>query len=299
VEIEISCQNFEVDEHTLEELFLRLEAHVLDTDATYNFESLRLENTAIGEVKGRMFGDFSFRSLDFFGNLDLTHFDLRTFNKSYSTLKTLLVQGSPIRDNDNNSEELIGEINKFRSLETLILANNELEGLPQRAFGRRELVNLSYIDLSGNSIKEVDRFSFYELPQVNRINLDNNEITYITNQTFSFRNETSRLMLLFLRYNNLTAASFEEGVFGDIEKTTFVYLNHNKITHLEERVFKTVLRSKGDLFLALWHNDFQCDNRSKWLLEDQAFFKKRIHGVRCQDKREIWDWTLKELDQAS
>ena len=57
------------------------------------------------------------------------------------------------------------------------------------------------------------------LPELHRLNLDNNQISYLTNETFAFKREESKLLLIFLRYNNLTATSFEG--YAPIQHSSF------------------------------------------------------------------------------
>ena len=68
---------------------------------------------------------------------------------------------------------------------------------------------------------------------------------------------------------------------------------------MDETVFSPVLEIKNDLFLALWNNPFECDCRSKWLLNNVDYYKKRLHGLRCQDKRDIWDYQFEELGNCT
>ncbi|KAI1291969.1 Oplophorus-luciferin 2-monooxygenase non-catalytic subunit [Halotydeus destructor] len=291
-EVEIVCRDNRSNETSLSELFRVINDHTFQTEGTHHFESLRLENTAISAIRGEIFGAISFRNVDLFNNLDLSSFDLNSFNQSLTSLESLCIQGSPLVDNDH---KLFSALSGFVNLETLILSNNQLEGLPEGLFNQVVLTNLSYVDLSGNNITELGRKSFAKLPELSRLNLDNNQITKLTNETFSFDQEESAMALIFLRYNNLTADSFEKGMFLDVEKTVFVYMNHNQITHVDEAIFRPIVEAKNDLFFALWNNPFECDCRSKWLLELPDYFKKRFHGIKCQDKREIWDYSWKSL----
>lgn len=291
-EVEISCRTTKTDEVSLESLFSRLAQHIQSQDLIDRFTSLRIENTAIAEVNGSdLFHGVSFKSLDFFQNIDLDQFDLRSFNRSRKTLETLLISGSPFR----GSEEFFRQVRKFSRLETLILSHNHLDGLPDQAFGQELMPNLSYIDLQGNRIKEVGARSFYSLPAIQRITLDNNLIKRVTNETFVFREERSKLLLIFMRNNNLTAESFEPFSFSNTDKTIFLYLNGNQISHLKEEIFKPMFDVKNDLFIALWSNPFTCDCRSRWLLQEKSYYRKRIHGVKCPNKKEIWDMEEEDL----
>lgn len=292
-EVEISCRTLKTDEFSLKSLFSRISDHISLTNGITRFEALRLEHTAIGEITDReMFGNISFKSLDLFNNLDLNYIDLSVFNSSTSTLETFCVQGSPLTDEDG---KFLSQITQFPKLETLILSNNELLGLNDFTFGTNSQQNLSYIDLSGNNLTKIGKRAFHKLPELHRLNLDYNQIDHISNETFTFEVEESKLLLLFLRHNNLTGESFEPNSFTNLDKTVFLYLNNNQIRYLDEVVFKPMLDAKSDLFIALWSNPFQCDCRAKWLLEDPSYYKKRVHGVRCPDKRELWDMDEDDL----
>jgi len=209
-------------------------------------------------------------------------------------LKTFLLQGSPF----NGTNDFFGELSSFKNLETLILSNNKLIGLPDQAFGKTELSNLSYVDLSGNRITTIGQKTFFKLPKLQRITLDHNLIKNVTNETFTFEKEDSKLLLIFLRHNNLTEDSIEKGSFSNMNQTVFLYLNNNQITYLKEDVFKPMLDEKNDLFIALWSNPFVCDCRSLWMIQDKIYLRKRLHGLKCSNmnnKKEVWDLEPEEL----
>lgn len=292
-EVEISCRTLETDEESLRHLFARLNTHIEENAYTKRFMSLRLENTAIASIPEDIFQGISFQALDFFQNIDLEAVNLQAFTNSYATLETLLIQGSAIE----GSEAFYRNITKFSGLETLILSNNKLKGLPDEAFGQIPLVNLSYVDLSGNKLTTIGPRSFFRLPNLQRLSLDNNMIDGIKKGSFDFESADSKLLLIFLRHNNLTADSIEAGSFDYLNQTVFLYLNNNQLTHLEESVFKPLLTTKNDIFIALWSNPFVCDCRSRWLFENRIYYRKRLHGFKClnHNKLEIWDLSDDDL----
>jgi Leucine-rich repeat (LRR) protein len=293
-EVEISCRTLETDEDSLRNLFERLHQHIYENGYLKRFTSLRIENSALANIDGSdLFSGVSFQSLDLFQNIDLDVVSLKSFEASKKTLKTLLLQGSPFK----GSLEFFEELSEFKRLETLILSNNHITGLPAEVFGKHELPNLSYVDLGGNRITTIGPKTFYKLPKLQRITLDNNFITNVTNETFILEREDSKLLLIFLRNNNLTEDSFEAGSFANMNQTVFLYLNNNQMTFLREDVFKPIFEEKNDLFIALWSNPFVCDCRSLWLLDDKVYLRKRLHGLKCTNfnKREVWDIEPQEL----
>lgn len=291
-EVEISCRTLETTESTIELLFDKLNVYAQEQGFIKSFTSLRLENTAIRNLTNlALFGNITFINVDIFFNNELRDIDLSILSKSNATLETLLIQGSPL------NSSIFGDVNQFSLLTTVILANNHLPDLPDRAFGLAPQSDLSYLDLTYNNITKLTNRTFYQLSSLQRISLDHNSIGLIESEAFDFVNANeSQLLLIFLRHNNLTSESFSPESFLSTERTIFLYLNNNKITHLPESVFKPILSQKNDLFVALWSNPFECDCRSKWLLNDVAYYKKRLHGIRCRDKRELWDLNLTELE---
>ena len=291
-EVEISCRTLETTEMSLESLFTRLNSYAQDEEFISSFTSLRLENTAIRNLtKPDLFGNITFVNVDIFFNNDLRQIDLTILSKSRLRLETLLIQGSAL------NASIIGDVTKFPLLTTLILTNNHLPDLPDKAFGMTAQSELSYLDLTYNNITRLNNKTFYQLSSLQRVSLDHNSISVIETEAFDFINANeSQLLLIFLRHNNLTSDSFSSDSFISSERTIFLYLNNNRITHLPESVFKPILNQKNDLFVALWSNPFECDCRSKWLLTDVSYYKKRLHGIRCRDKRELWDLNVSELE---
>lgn len=293
-EVEISCRTVETTDETLAHLFNQLNQYIVTNEYINTFTSLRLENTGIRNLLNHsFFGEISFVNIDLFFNQQLQSIDLSIFGKSNETLETLLIQGSPM------NVTIFSEINQYPHLTTVILANNHLSDLPVDAFARIPQTELSYLDLTYNNLTRLTNQTFYQLTSLQRISLDHNAITTIDSQAFDFVNANeSQLLLIFLRHNNLTSDSFVADSFVSTERTIFLYLNNNRITHLPEPVFKPILAQKNDLFVALWSNPFECDCRSKWLLSDISYYKKRLHGIRCRDKRELWDLTVADLTAA-
>lgn len=294
-EIEILCENARVDEDSLRGVFNRLKIYVESNNYTSSFHSLRLENTAISALHPGDLGGLSFDSIDFFSNHDFSYIGAGSFNDSVSSLTTLSVQNSPIADNEEKPQDFYDAIKQLPNLETLMLAENYIKKLPANAFGDKDLKNLSHIDLNGNQISEIGDNAFAGLPKLNRLNLDNNQINFLNKSSFHFENDQSEFLLLYLRKNNLNSDSFESGLFSNVKQTLFIYLSQNNITYLDEQVFKPLLDTKSDVFVAVWKNPYFCDCKSKWLLQKRGYYFRRIYGIKCQDNRGLWDYSISEL----
>jgi hypothetical protein len=193
----------------------------------------------------------------------------------------------------------------MNNLSSIAIINVSLTKIPNNAF--RSLngpqVNLSTIEISHNKINSIGNDAFRYLSYLQKLKLDHNQISYITEKAFNFRDVSQDDMLLtvILDDNNLTSKSFEIGAFDNFNKPTNLQfynndLGTNDIKYLDENVFKTFLSINNDnnknpteFVNHVELSSLDCnDCRSHWLLENQKF-EKQLSNITCSNGNNLLD----------
>ncbi|KOB72878.1 18 wheeler [Operophtera brumata] len=173
-------------------------------------------------------------------------------------LKKLSIRSKNYDWSPNKNLELsLGTFNGLRELQALDLGENNLKAIPTDVFC--PLDNLQVLNLTHNKIKSFDRVGFGNscgssllsldlsnnelkslseeseitgLKRLQELNLQNNNITDISSETF---NGLISLRILNISYNNLQF--IPEGTFASTKELREVYLNNNLLFELAAGVF--------------------------------------------------------------
>uniref|UniRef100_A0A8C8RY47 Leucine rich repeat containing 70 n=1 Tax=Pelusios castaneus TaxID=367368 RepID=A0A8C8RY47_9SAUR len=137
----------------------------------------------------------TFRGLFRLISLDLSScniFEIHPLNNAFTTLNRL------------------GELN---------LGHNQIAGLSNQIF--KGLIQLKTMHLEANRLTSIN-CSFNRLPNLRKLYLNNNRISYISDSAFS---HLKKLHFLHLNKNNLS--SLPKHLFADLPKLSSVFLSHN------------------------------------------------------------------------
>ena len=115
-----------------------------------------------------------------------------------NNLKILHMNNNEIKLHKGN------HLNKFNFLLKLSLANNLIANLSSQQFPQ----NLTYLDLKENTITHLDKYAFYNLKQLEELNLDNNKLTHVN----IVMNHKNKLLKIKLGRNNLKNFSIIKNV---------------------------------------------------------------------------------------
>ena len=175
---------------------------------------------------------------------------------------------------------------------------NFITELPARVFSH--LKQCTYLDLSYNTITDVDYDAFEGLSYIQRMYLANNQITRLLPDVFTPLEQCTKLKL-----NNNQVTVIENNSLRGLSKLQELYLQYNQISVIE----MNALRDLGSLrLLHLWSNSLrhlpanlfsglaQCsslDLHSNQIsvIEDQAF-----RGLNKLQKLVLFDNQLRQLD---
>ncbi|KAK6638540.1 hypothetical protein RUM43_006807 [Polyplax serrata] len=114
-----------------------------------------------------------------------------------------------------------------------------------------------YLDV--NEIQSVQVSRLHHLKYLTRLDLSNNQITVLSNYTFS---NLTRLSTLIITYNKIQCV--EVNAFSGLKSLRIISLHGNDISQLQNGTFADL---EGITHLALGANPFYCDCNLRWLAE--------------------------------
>lgn len=145
-----------------------------------------------------------------------------------------------------------------------------------------------------NQITEFGDRAIYHLYNLTWLDLSGNQLKEINNLTFSFPSDSNKPLQLDLDNNLLTGHSFKEGSFSNVNRPIVLSLRANKIEFLPEKVFLPLLKS--DSFRVFpSENKFVCDCNNRWLLIDKETTYSTAREITCDDGTFIWQKNLRDF----
>ncbi|KAK7500304.1 hypothetical protein BaRGS_00008527, partial [Batillaria attramentaria] len=112
-------------------------------------------------------------------------------------------------------------------LRTLIFKTNMVQTIPRNAFSN--LHNLKQLELSQCHIQHVDRAAFVDLPELQLLFLNDNDLTDVP------ANLPASLLTLYLQTNKISM--LKNGVFGNLTNLTLLNISNNHMTSAQSNSF--------------------------------------------------------------
>ena len=267
---------------------------------TKHLHALKLYKTELTRLDASIFGEFTFACIDINGNqhLSLNWVHRTTVYNSKDIMTTFKFTGlsdAYLVEKAENDGAIFENVDGFHQLNSFWVTATRIPRIQRSAFGRCELGSLRTVYLPKNNIEEVGDYSFYRLPNLTYLNLRDNEISKISNFTFSFEKLSEEILVLDLQGNIITSEAISPAAFLQLNRPVNLNLHYNLITYLDEETFKPILQNpKSSIIIS--NNPIICDCRMKWLLEEAPEYMDRVHGLMCGGKNELWYFTTDELD---
>ncbi|RWS27017.1 protein slit-like protein [Leptotrombidium deliense] len=295
----LQCFSSLVTDASLSNVFSNLAMHFAQTQEKH-VRGLQLYKTEVTHLNKEILGEISMECVDMNGNqnLSLNRLHRVTFATSKSILKTFIYTGVIEAfwvEQEPNDGAIFEIVDGFMQLTTFWVSETSIPSIQRSAFGRWELPNMKTVYLAKNEIQDIGDYAFYRLPNLTYLNLQRNSILKITNDTFAFEKASEETLILDLTYNLLTMENIEKGAFTRLNRPVTVYLNDNFVTYLDEDVFKPIISDERN-FVSVKRNPIVCDCRMSWLLGEDIDFMARVEGLTCKGRRQIWYYTVMELD---
>lgn len=268
------------------------------------FAEFSLYNTTITRI-GNIFKSVAFDHISISHNKNLTYISANAFSGSEASLPIFNVEGNVRLSNPPPNQRNIFDVStQFVNVKYILLPHNGLISIPDHAFhsNHSDLHQLTYLNLRENNITRIPTEAITDLAKLSSINLGQNKINSIAKSAFVLSaNITSAL--ISIDYNQLNSSSFERNWFSLKELNSSakvdINLSNNNITYLDENIFEELLSPKYNIVLTVNSNPFKCDCKSKWLIKNKKLLKSKIHGIKCEDKKDIWLKTDQEFTSCT
>lgn len=170
---------------------------------------------------------------------------------------------------DNAIDHLPADVFNCPNLETLIVVNNQVEILDLKALAR--VPKLKTLDLSRNRLKTVKPTTFHSNRKLNHINLSDNSLSYIEDDTFSHLEYSIRDVML----SDNGMEKFSPHVFSWKATIANLMLDGNKLTEVD---FTQQTRKVG-LLNVNW-NLITCMNSK--MIKNVIYFYADANPWRCE-----------------
>lgn len=249
----------------------------------YYFNSLAVYGTAVTKLVEDTFKWASFSDIDIQNNENLAKIDANAFINSAQSVKTLGIE--------NNTKLVFDDVKKLmhnlEAVEFAKLRNNRFEEISENAFQPKNLNTtlLNTLYLSGNRIKRIGSYAFFNQSNLFIIDLRDNMIEYIDDYGLTLSKYTGKFDAIYinLNKNNITDKSFANNSLSNPNKVHIdLRIEENKLTTLDEHIFSPFINQNNRSLVYLFGNKFICDCKMKWLFESN---NKRFINVNCANKQ--------------
>ena len=210
-----------------------------------HFAEVIIENEDIESIEDGDFNEISFDGVNVNYCPKLKRIHWNAFGMQSDQIKTF----NAWNINDNSLPNLISETNTDYDLIKLINSLTNCEQIKMYSLNDElqpiKLHNLKIITIYGNNssikIKSINDFAFYECDKIEEIHLGWNNISFISENAFHFRNQNDKELIINLYCNNLNESSFALNSLSNFKRPTKLKLDSNQIIYLSEEVFKPFL----------------------------------------------------------
>ena len=206
--------------HTLDLSFNQLSK--IGTDVFSSLTSLQflfLQNNLIQKTDGNAFAN----QLQL-KTIELSHNKMSSIpDKLFSQLGNLL----SLKMDENLVEDLNNVTFKCTNVLELSLSANLLTSVPDFI---KNCHSITTIDLSNNKIIDIANGSFTDLANLEQVNLSQNKLERLENNSFSSVNTTSNIQMINLSKNKLS--TIDQAAFKGLDNLTVLSLNENLLDDL-------------------------------------------------------------------
>ncbi|OCT99563.1 toll-like receptor 3 [Xenopus laevis] len=198
-----------------------------------NMKELLLNSNKIAKLDKEAFEFLANTSLQ---KLDLSSNPLKEINpgcfQTIGSFAVLVIQNAQL--DPQLTEQICSEL-AHTGVHTLSLNNIRLSKIHNRTFKGLADTKLTVLDLSGNSVSQIDNDSFVFLPKLEILNLENNDISRVNPRTFK---GLSKVRVLNLR-KSFSSKDFklDDLSFQPLPNVEYLNMEGNKLIAITEHTF--------------------------------------------------------------
>ncbi|KAE8629748.1 hypothetical protein XENTR_v10000583 [Xenopus tropicalis] len=197
-----------------------------------NLKELYLNSNKISKLNKEAFEFLANTSLQ---KLDLSSNPLTEINpgcfQAIGSFAALVIQNTQL--DPQRTEQVCSEL-AHTGVRNLTLNNIRLSKIRNTTFKGLADTNLTVLDLSGNSLSQIDNDSFVSLGALEILNLENNDISHVNPKTF---NGLSKVRVLNLRKSLSSNLKLDDLSFQSLHNVQYLNMEANKIISITEHTF--------------------------------------------------------------
>ena len=218
--------------------------HILKMDKHFN--SLLISNDLLESIDENILQGISFNEIIIFECPKLQRIHWNAFgNEVEQIIKFNGWKNLPkLRSERNTDYDLWKFINSLSNCEELHINpfQNDLQPIKLNML---KILDFDSLD-SLFKIKSICDFAFYECDVVEEINLSWNNISFISENAFHFRNENDKKLKIYLCRNKLNESSFALNSLINFKRSVKFDFSWNEIRYLDKKVFKPFLDTNSN-----------------------------------------------------
>ena len=287
---EISCYGPEAN--NLKEIMRQFNDKLEGSDR--HFKSFLLDNSSVTHIEDNTFFNITFDYIGFFWNRHLTHIDSHAFGQTTQVTKRVNIEYTPI-----GNRELFHALNTLTKIEVILCQHLNITEIPSHAF-REDIEaqdSIHFLGFPAVGVTRIGDYAFYELNNLEELDLDHNTIGYIPENAFAFsRSSNKTLQINLTGMEALNSTGFALGSLSNIKRPTVLNLKLNEnITYLDEKIFRPFFDAH-DLNRVLLTDNFggigiDCNHCANyWLLKESRYLNMTditscANGLLFRDER--------------
>ncbi|UXI21710.1 Nose resistant to fluoxetine protein 6 [Sarcoptes scabiei] len=263
------------------------------------FDEIILKN--VTKLGSNSFGTVDFGELFLEQSPQLTSIASDAF-QTESTIQKLRISG--VNLSNDNLAETFEAINRLKYLRSLFIWSSTIEFVPEMAFSQLQFY-LKEIVLYGNNIKAIGSFAFANLPNLDELRIDGNNIILVDKYAFATNFTSQQPLRLTMIANNLDETSFAFMSMNGAQRP--IHLSFAEIggcywqmKYLDEQIFAPFLDKTSNRIFLEPECELDCfDCRMRWLTEIPRHAQRRINLLKDSSFLNHYDNQHNEQQQRS
>ncbi len=264
-----------------------------------HFNSFKLNNSTMTELEENTFFDITFEEISLVWNKEMKHIHTKAFGSTSLVTKRLNIEFTPVENFPPNYNFFLF-LSTLKNIEAIFCQGLNLPVIPPHAIQPAAgfMTNLIDISFISSKIAILGINAFYDLTNLEVIDLSKNNLQTIPANAFQFKSPATKNLEIDLNgMISLIGTGFQVGSLLNIKRPTLLSLTGDtKITYLDEKVFKPFLDSNPGNTIKLIPDSglivsFDCDDCKNFWIKKDPKIHSRTDLTKCSNKKLFTDAT--------